>query len=140
MAKDYQRRRVYRWEDSVVGPRCPTIVPFCNGQTYVNGVWLAQGWLKPPQVIPMSRRATKAVAWASHGQVALPDKVAGWIVLHELAHSLTDDKHGPNFVGMYIDLLERVEGLSRLMTMFTLKQAGIDFNLGVQPLSWVIRR
>jgi hypothetical protein len=24
--------------------------------------------------------------------------------------------------------------------MFTLKQAGVDFNLGAQPLEWVIKR
>jgi len=138
--KDYQRKRVYRWEDAVVGPRCSAMVPFAAGQTYVNGVWLAQGWLKPPRVVPISTRQRKHLARASHGQIELPVNVPGWVVLHELAHSLTDDGHGPNFMGMYIDLLERVEGLSRLLTMYSLKQARIDFNLGVQPLGWVIKR
>ena len=138
--RDYQRQRVYRWEDAVVRPRCPTIVPFAKGQQYVDGVWLANGWTRPPQVVPMPRRKRTAVAMANHGEIYLPRQVAGWIILHELAHALTDDKHGPNFVGMYIDLLERVENFSRLETMFTLMRAGIDVNLGVKPLPWVVRR
>ena len=137
--KDYQRAKVYVWEDKYVAPWCPSIVSFAAGQQYVDGVWLASEWERPPRVI--SRRATRhGLAAANHGEVYLPERIPGWIILHELAHSLTDDKHGPNFVGMYIDLLERVEKLSRIMTMYTLKQAGIDFNLGVQPLDWVIRR
>ena len=136
---DYQRARVYAWEDQEVSPRCHTIVAFANGQTYVDGVWMANGWQRPPQVI--YRRATRRVlSCAYHGEVYLPDTLAGWILLHELAHTLTDDQQGPNFVGVYIDLLERVEKLSRLVTMFTLKQAGVDFNLGAQPLEWVIKR
>src|SRR5262245_24515265 len=116
------------------------MVPFTNGQTYVNGVWLAQGWLNAPRVNSISDGKGNALARASSGQHTLPVTIAGLVILHELAHALTDDGHGPNFVGMYIDLLERVESLSRLITMYSLKQAGIDFNLGVQPLAWVIRR
>jgi hypothetical protein len=138
--KDYQRQRLYRWEDAHVRPNCPAMVAFANGQQYVDGVWLANGWTRPPRVVPMPRRKKSAVAMANHGEIYLPRQIAGWIILHELAHALTDDKHGPNFVGMYIDLLERVEKLSRLVTMFTLKQARVDFNLGVQPLDWVIKR
>jgi hypothetical protein len=138
--KDYQRQRVYKWEDEHVRPNCPAIVPFCNGQQYVNGVWLTHGWTRPPQVVPLSKRCRTVVAKASHGEVWLPERVAAWVILHELAHSLTDDRHGPNFVGMYIGLLERIEKLSCLITMHTLKQARIDFNLGAQPLTWVINR
>jgi hypothetical protein len=138
--KDYQRNRVYRWEDKIVSPRCHTIVPFAASQQYINGVWLANGWTRPPQAVPMPKQVRNTVASATHGEIRLRDVCAGWIILHELAHALTDDRHGPNFVGMYIDLLERVEKLSRLVTMYTLKESKIDFNLGVQPLAWVIKR
>ena len=137
--RDYQRQRVYDWEDAVIRPRCPGVISFANSQTYVDGVWLAHGWERPPKVMP--RRATRrVVANGTYGVINLPDKIAGWIILHELAHSLTDDKHGPNFVGIYIDLLERVEKISKLMTMYTLDRAKIDYNLGVKPLEWVIKR
>jgi hypothetical protein len=138
--KDYQRQRVYRWEDVVVKPHCPALVPFAKGQQYVDGVWLANGWERPPKVIPLPAQTRRIAAKATFGEVWLPQQIAGWIILHELAHSLTDDRHGPNFVGMYIDLLERVEKLSRLITMYSLQQAGIDFNLGAQPLNWVTKR
>ena len=138
--KDYQRAKVYAWEDKCVAPWCPGIVSFNAGQLYVDGVWLASQWQRPPRVVSLSKRKYTVKAMATYGEVHLPERIPGWIILHELAHSLTDDKHGPNFVGMYIDLLERVEKLSRVMTMYTLKQAGIDFNLGVKPLDWVIRR
>jgi len=140
--KDYQRKRVYAWENAVVGPRCPTTVPYCNGQTYIDGVWLANGWLRAPRVVPLSKQATATMAKANHGQVYLPRHRAlpAWVLLHELSHSLTDDAHGPRFVGIYLSLLERVEGLSRLMLMYSLKDARVDYDLGAQPLEWVIRR
>jgi len=137
--KDYQQQRVYRWEDAVVGPRCPRTIAIASAQVYVDGVWMAQGWIKPPRVQPLAKQTRRVQARASHGMLQLSSVTPGWVILHELAHALTDDGHGPNFVGMYIDLLERVENLSRLVTMVTLKQAEIDFNLGVQPLDWVIR-
>lgn len=138
--KDYQRQRVYDWEDSVVATHCHAIVPFTAGQQYVDGVWLANGWTRPPRVVPLPKQSKRMVAKASHGEVFLPQRIAGWVILHELAHALTDDRHGPNFVGMYIDLLERVEKLSRLLTMYTLQEARIDFNLAAQPLDWVVKR
>jgi hypothetical protein len=139
--KDYQRQRVYDWEDVVVAARCPGVVPFANSQTYIDGVWLANGWERPPQAAPMPQRKDGVrIASATYGEIKLSLQTPGWVILHELAHALTDDRHGPNFVGMYIDLLERVEQLPRLLTMFTLKQAQIDFNLGVKPLNWVVKR
>jgi hypothetical protein len=138
--RDYQRRRVYDWEGKFIAPLCSHVVLFANAQQYVDGVWLANGWTRAPQVRPLPKQAKRKVASGTYGYIHLPDKVKGWIILHELAHSVTDDLHGPNFVGMYIDLLERMEDLSKLMTLFTLKQAKIDFNLGVKPLDWVVRR
>jgi putative metallohydrolase (TIGR04338 family) len=35
------------------------------------------------------------------------------VVLHECAHGLADDQHGPRFVARYVDLLERFLGLDR---------------------------
>lgn len=32
------------------------------------------------------------------------------IVLHECAHGMADDQHGPNFVAVYVALLERFAG------------------------------
>jgi len=138
MMKDYQRQRVYDWEDDVVRSRCSNIVRFENGQQYVDGVWLANGWTRPPKVFP--HRSKKVIASAHHGVVNLPDKVAAWVILHELAHALTDDQHGPNFVGVYLTLLERVERLPKLMLMYSLEQAKIDYALGAQPLRWVVHR
>ena len=138
MAKDYQRSKVYAWENAAVGPRCPGVVAFEQAQQYVNGVWLANGWQRPPKVIPLAKRSKHLGLACGCGEIYLPCQVPAWVILHELAHSLTDDLHGPDFVGMYIDLLERVEKLSRLETMFSLKAAGVDFNLGVKPLAWVV--
>src|SRR5262249_9793146 len=121
--KDYQRQRVYDWEDAVIKPRCKGMVQFENSQTYIDGVWMACGWERPPKALPMPRRTRKVLASGTFGWIKLPRKVAAWVILHELAHSLTDDGHGPNFVGMYINLLERVEKLPKLMTMYTLKEA-----------------
>lgn len=56
------------------------------------------------------------------------------VVLHECAHGLADDKHGPRFVGIYVELLVRFAGLSRAHLLSTLRQARIDVAPARLPL------
>jgi hypothetical protein len=138
--KDYQKSKVYAWEDSVIAPLCKGAVPFDKAQAFVDGVWLAHGWSYPPLVSRMPKQATATVATGNRAEVRLPAVAPDWVILHELAHTLTSDHdgrsdlHGAEFVGVYIKLLERVLNIPTLMTMYTLKQAGVKFNLAANPL------
>lgn len=59
-----------------------------------------------------------------------------WVIIHELAHSLTTDLelgsalHGPDFVGVYMRLLDRfIPGANLVMLMTTAKAMKLDFNI-----------
>ena len=144
MTRDSQKQKVYDWENSVVAPLSKGSVPFDRAQAFVDGVWLSHGWLYPPQVSAMPKQATRIMATGCRGEIRLPASTPDWVILHELAHTLTSnedgrsDGHGADFVGVYIKLLERVLNIPTLMTMFTLKQANVKFNLAVLP--WIQRR
>jgi len=142
--RDYQKAKVYAWEDQVVAPRVSLQIPFERAQQYVDGVWIAHGWQHPPLVGLMAKQNKKHLADGCRTQIRIRDTTPAWLILHELAHTLTcdidgrSDGHGPDFVGIYIQLLEDVEKISRLMCVYTLNGAKIDYNMVVKP--WMERR
>lgn len=144
MTRDTQQAKVYAWENAVIAPLCKGAVPFEQAQSFVDGVWLTHGWLYPPQVSLMPKQATCTMATGNRAEIRVQPSTADWVILHELAHTLTcdqdgnNDGHGADFVGVYIKLLERVLNIPTLMTMYTLKQAGVKFNLAAIP--WMQRR
>lgn len=144
MSRDSQKSRVYAWEDKIIAPFSKGAVPFDKAQTFVDGVWLAHGWLYPPRVEPMPKQTRRIMASANRAVVRLRESVPDWVILHELAHTLTCDvdghsaAHGADFVGIYIKLLERVLNVPALMTMYTLQKAKISYNIAALP--WMQRR
>ena len=134
--RDYQQRKVYRWEDSVVASRLrDDTITFEDAQTFINGVWLSMGLMHPPLIDKMAAQATKVFACANREFVKIREQTPKWIIIHELAHSMAaeGEGHGPDFVGIYIKLLQKVLGFPVPVAMYTLKEAGIDFNLGAKP-------
>jgi len=138
--KDFQKSKVYRWEREVVAPRALNTVLFEQAQMFVDGVFMAHGLLFPPRAELMPNQATRVFAQANRTVLQIREKTPAWIILHELAHTLTmahdgpeGDGHGPDFVGMYIKLLDRVLNIPLALTMYTLDKAGIKYNLAIQP-------
>ena len=139
MSRDTQKQRVYDWEDRILPPLCGQKVLYKDAQAFVDGVWLKHGWLYPPKVSLMAKQARKIFAQGGREQLKVQPITPAWIILHELAHTLTStidgnsDRHGPDFVGIYIKLLESVLNIPVPMTMFTLTKNNIKFNLGAKP-------
>jgi hypothetical protein len=50
------------------------------------------------------------------------------VVLHECAHGMADDQHGPRFVAVYVALLERFAGVDRQHLLATLAGAGVSID------------
>lgn len=116
--RDFQRARVYRWEAAhvLVQPGAAEPLPLEGCRALVETVfrWAerppagALAWA-PPLVTDGrgrrhasgSREAIKLPRWA---------RTRG-IVLHECAHGLARDLHGPEFVAVYVDLLAAFAGL-----------------------------
>lgn len=110
-APDSQRARVYRWEQAVVFPGRDALLSLDACRALVEAVYRraepdrvgAPGWT-PPRVgdgrgrrhACGSRKAIELPRWAR----TTP------IVLHECAHGLAPDGHGPRFVAAHVALLE----------------------------------
>lgn len=140
--RDYQKSKVYAWENQHIANYggSPRIIGFEEAQRFVDGVWLANGWLYPPRI--HYRKATKNI-WANahRGIVNMPDQLPAWVLLHEISHSLTTtsegdtcDYHGANFVGVYIKLLDKILNIPLPYIMYTLAKAGVEYNLGAKPV------
>jgi hypothetical protein len=141
--RDYQKAKVYAWEQKVantIAHQNRTTVKFENAQTVVDGVWLAMSLLYPPNVVPIAKQERRAWAKADRTKVYLPAEIPTWVLLHELAHSMTmdiegyGDRHGPRFVGMYMRLLEKFLGVSLLMLMASANIEGVKYDIMSEPV------
>lgn len=139
--RDLQRSRVYAWEDAVVAPRDRSAIPFEQAQMLVTGVWLAEQVLYSPRVEPMARQARRTWATGSRTAIRLPQDrpTPTYVILHEVAHALSStvdgdtDAHGPDFVGLYMGLLDRRLKIPMPLLMFTAAQHDVTFNLAAKP-------
>jgi hypothetical protein len=109
--RDFQRSRVYDWENRVVAPRDPSFVSYLEAQAMVNAIWSETGLKYPPKVEPRSVQAKATVASATRLSIFLPERTPSWCLLHEIAHAMTSkmdgesDGHGALFMGVYVRLL-----------------------------------
>lgn len=137
--RDFQKQKVYDWEDKEVRHRTNRVIDFEHAQQFVDGVWLSLGLMYPPKVDLMASHATRIFATGCRGRLQLRMRTPAWIILHELAHALTcteentDEGHGADFVGMYLKLLDKVLNIPLPLLLYSLEKTGIKYNLAVQP-------
>jgi hypothetical protein len=127
--RDFQRARVYRWEAEHVFPHAGERLSLERCRTLVEA---AYRWHEEPGADPAwappavtdgrgrrhacgSRAAIKLPRWARTRAV----------VLHECAHGMADDQHGPGFVAAYVELLARFAGLDGARLRASLAAAGV---------------
>jgi hypothetical protein len=107
----------------------------------VDGVWLAEQLLYPPRVEPLPRQARRTWATGSRTTIRLPQDrpTPTYVILHEVAHALSStvdgdsDAHGPDYVGLYMGLLDRRLRIPMPLLLFTAAQHGLAFNLAAKP-------
>lgn len=128
--RDFQRARLYRWEAEHVLPRlaAPLSLEACRRLIEAAYRWREApgadpGWAPPELTDGRGRRH----ACGSRAVIKLPR----WartraIVLHECAHGMADDQHGPRFVAVYVALLERFGGLDPADLRTSLAAAGVQ--------------
>lgn len=140
MSRDRQRAKVYAWEDRVVAPHAPDLVPFAAAQAMVDAIWAEQGLRYPPLVEKLPRHASRKLAEANRLVLRLPEALPSWILLHELAHAMTTDHdgrsdgHGPRFMGLYLALLQRYLRLDTDALLPGLRAAGIRVERDAKPI------
>lgn len=139
MPRDFQRERVYAWENAVVKPRDPSKNRFEDAQALVTAIWTAEGLLHPPRVLPMPAQARVTCATGTRTQLRVPDLVPTWVVLHEIAHAMTStfegrsDGHGPDYVGNYMRLLDRFLKIPTPLLMYTASEHNVRFHIHAKP-------
>lgn len=129
-APDFQRSRVYRWEAGHVLDKdsTPLALDECRRLVETAYRWAEgpacrqPGWAPPEVTDGRGRRH----ACGSRAVIKLPR----WartrpVVLHECAHGLAPDKHGPRFMAVYLALLETFANLPRQSLEASLAEAGI---------------
>lgn len=137
--RDYQRARVYAWEDRVVAPRDRGTVPYAAAQGMVEAIWADFDLRFPPKVERLPGQARRLEADASRLRLRLPAAVPSWLLLHELAHSLSSshdgasDGHGPAFMGLYLQLLVRYMRLPEAELRRSAAADGIDVHTDARP-------
>lgn len=137
---DRQRARVYAWEDAQVASRGTDRQPFAAAQSMVDAVWAELGLRHPPAVEPLPRQARRLQADANRLRLRLPEHFPSWLLLHELAHALSStaegdsDGHGPRFMGLYLQLLDRYLRLPPATLAPSLRAAGIQWDPEARPL------
>ena len=105
----------------------------------VDAIWSELGLRYPPKVERLPRQARRLQADGSRLRLRLPDVVPSWLLLHELAHALSStedgasDGHGPDFMGLYVQLLARYLRLPAAGLIESAIQAGIDIHPAARP-------
>ncbi|APH74131.1 hypothetical protein [Aquibium oceanicum] len=125
---DYQKSRVYRWEDIYIKPRDQSQVPFDAIQPIVNHVWPTP---HPPIVRPFAGNGGRGHRLRVRFPTTAPTPT--WVILHEVAHALTHgDKHGPDFVGAYMQLLNRYLAIDLPFLYHTARISNVQYSVTVQ--------
>jgi hypothetical protein len=139
MNRDSQRSAVYSWENLNVAPHDRTVVPFAQIEAIVRYVWEREGLEYPPQVLPLPRQKHKG-GDATRTTVRFGKSTYTWIILHELAHSMTStvdsrsNVHGALFMGIYCKLLTRYLNIDLDMLMKTAEAANLQVQLEAIPV------
>ena len=134
MCHDYQQQTVYAWENAILPKRTTARMPFDRAQLFVDGVWLSLGKLGPPRVEKISARCHTVFARGCRPYIEIPDNCPAWVVLHELAHSLTmdhdgsGDAHGRQFVAAYMRLLDKVLNIPLCLLIYSANIHGVQFD------------
>lgn len=141
---DYQQKRVYAWEREAISAHDKSNIPFTQVQSIIDYIWANEGWKYPPKVKLLSGQQKKG-AWARgnrHGIWIRPEGLPTWVLLHELAHTLSTSVeiedvslgHGKSFVGLYMQLVSKYLKLDLPVLMFLAKKYNVKFDITARPI------
>jgi len=114
-------RSVGAWEDRHTNQHAVWLNTMDAAQQYVNQLWADLGYSAPPVVTPLTAEEIEErpnlVAAANEKEILLLGDGAkanlDTVICHEAAHVIVKrlgicDRHGPNWLGVYLSLLERL--------------------------------
>ncbi len=123
--RDFQRSRLYAFEERELRVLAWPTLPLDSCREIVAAAYaLLEGpGALPPRV--MDGRGRRHAA-GSRQVVHLPRWARRLpVVLHECAHGVAPDRHGPLFVRVYVELLVALAGLERFDLEIAVRRAGL---------------
>ena len=138
--RDYQRSKVYAWENRVIAPRAPGVVSFGGAQGMVNAIWAERGLKYPPAVVRLPKQARATVACSTRLEIFLPEKTPSWCLLHEVAHAMSStaeghsNGHGKLFMGLYLQLIVQYFRMDGAELKISVNDHGIESCSEAEPL------
>lgn len=138
--RDYQKNKLYRFEDQYINPLAKAdVLDVEAAQDWVDFVWANEGRQNPPSVEHNAKFKRKA-ADATRYKIRISDpKIKRWILIHEITHSLMvefDDEgdeldthsfHGPEFVNLYLRLLDKYMNIPLICLTTKAIEFGVDW-------------
>lgn len=129
--RDFQRGRVYSWEQAHVFPLAAgerLSLEACRALVAQAYRWREAASCRDPAWAPPRVTDGRGRRHACGSRAAI--KLPRWartraVVLHECAHGMADDQHGPSFVAAYVALLGRFAGLDGAGLRATLAAEGV---------------
>lgn len=135
MVRDYQRSKVYAWEQKHVAPLDNSRIKADHVQATIDYIWSELSLEYPPKAMRLHANNSSAEAKANRMKIWTRDTISTWVLLHELAHSLTNtfdnkgDRHGPRFVGAYYELLTKfLPNADSMILLGSLQSERIDID------------
>jgi hypothetical protein len=120
--RDYQRRRVYRWESRQSWSGGASLPLELRAELVRSLTGLSKVEIRPGR-----KHARRAWARWSDGTVSLPPYMrTRAIVCHEAAHLRACDNHGPAFMRVYCRFLDLAGLVSETEAAESARAAGID--------------
>lgn len=116
------------------------MLAFDQAQGMIDAIWRECGLDFPPRARLLPSRAHALLGRANRLDLELPARFPSWVLLHELAHSMSSDHdgrsdgHGPVFLGLYVTLLERYLRLPARLLRDSLRQRRLEVEEGARPI------
>lgn len=118
--RDFQRSKVYKWEKEEFG--------WDTEELSLSDCQLLVDRVLDDVICTDGRGRRRGAAFVATGRIALPKYARKrWYVLHECAHFLASDRHGPIFVQKYCDLLAKYYQKDVQSLYNSLKDAGVKY-------------
>ena len=119
--KDFQRGKVYKWEQEEFG--------WDKEEMTLIELQLLINKIVPNVVIKDGRGRKRGAAYYLQREIHLPRRTrVKWYLLHEAAHFLGRDQHGPLFVSKYLQLLSQYYNRDIDQLKDSLQDKGIKFS------------
>lgn len=141
--RDAQQNRAYDWERMYIAKHDVQKVPFNQIKFVVDYMWKGEGLEHPPIVSPLPKPYGNVEADSTRLELRFKPFTNTWVIIHELAHSMTSmatglsNYHGELWLGRYMQLLYKYLKIPMDYLQSTALQSGLRFDCNPPKAVWL---